>query len=194
MEVRILTVGFWMIVVALLLRVTLLAGTFLFPFFDLTRLGWVVVSWMVFAYTAVIGYVAWLFREQQWIVVCSFLYILTRAFDLLVLGGVPHDTLRFALLAIVGDVPCIVSGIAWMRVSRQPIAPYFWTLGGLYVGWLVLLAGNRVLFVATHAIQLAFVDVGVSLLIPVPTLFLIARARRWVREERALEEEVSKLS
>lgn len=194
MATRILTLAFWMIVFTLVLRVALFAGAVLFPFYAPPRLAWEAVSWTVFAYTAVIGYVAWLFREKTWIVWCSYLYMLTRAFDLIFMPGVPHDTLHYALLASIGDVPCIVSGIAWMKVSRQPIAPYFWVLGGLYVGWLVLLAGNRVLFVATHAIQLAFVDVFVSMLIPVPTLFLLARAIRWERENRALQEEVDRLS
>lgn len=194
MATRILTMAFWVIVFSLILRVALTAGVVLFPFFTPARFGWVVASWTVFAYTAVIGYVAWLFQEKTWIVCCSYLYVLTRAFDLIFMAGVPHDTLQYALLASLGDVPCIVSGIAWMKVSRSPIAPNFWVLGGLYVGWLVLLAGNRVLFVATHAIQLAFVDVFVSLLIPVPTLFLLARAIRWVRESRALREEVDRLS
>lgn len=194
MATRILTLAFWMIVFSLVLRVALFAGAILFPFFAPARFGWAVASWTAFTYTAVIGYVAWLFREKTWIVCCSYLYVLTRAFDLLFIPGVSHDTLHYALLASIGDLPCIASGIAWMKVSRQPVAPYFWVLGGLYVGWLVLLAGNRVLFVATHAIQLAFVDVFVGLLIPVPALFLLARAIRWVREERALRAEVDLLS
>src|SRR6202012_3852039 len=146
MPSRILAVAFWTIVVSYILRVALLAGALLFPF-SLVHYGWPFVSWMVFVYTAAIGYVLWVFRERTWIIVCSYLYILTRLFDVLVLGDVPADKLRYALLSIVGAVPCVVSWIAWMRVSRMPIAPYYWVLGGLYVGWLVLLAGNRVLIV-----------------------------------------------
>lgn len=193
---KILAVAFWTIVLVILAKVVLRVGLFVFPWF-LPADAWAslemdstkVFTWITPAYSVAIGYILWLFREKKWIIWSSYAYLISFV---LVLTLKPGEALTFRYVAYLTlvDLPCALGGVSWLFVRTRPIAPYYWVLAATYLGGLLFVDALSFLYVETHAIVLEYVVLVIDLLLPVPTLFLIARARRWIRENRALELEV----
>jgi hypothetical protein len=200
---RILDVSFAVILLATCLRVAMNISIN-FPIltdwlmtddtrYRLIRTGFVFLTWITPVYSLVIGYILWLFNEKKWIIGFSYIYIITAVLFRTVWQGAMANTLltgRLILMILVNMVPVVLCSIAWLSTRVRPIAPYFWVLGGFYLFFNMITVGCQLLFITSHHIVWEFMILYIDVLIPVPTLFIIARAKRWLRKERELEQAV----
>ncbi|TDX01893.1 hypothetical protein [Dinghuibacter silviterrae] len=200
---RILDVSFLIILLATLLRVILNISIDLPGLTDwliggeiryrMIRMGFVFLTWITPVYSLVIGYILWLFGEKKWIIGFSYVYIITAILFRTVWRDALVNTVisqRFILVTVVYLVPILLCSVAWLSTRVRPIAPYFWALGALYLVFNVVTVCCQVLFMTTHHIAWEFVISYVGVFVPIPTLFIIARTKRWIREERDLEDAV----
>jgi hypothetical protein len=193
---KILTAALYIIIVVTLLRVLELVS-FLDPgnlLFGLARDYWQVAHWATLVYTAVIGYILWRFRERNWIIWCSYAYILSYIAGVIGSYVFYWDmSTHFLLYGFLLDLPNIAGGLAWLFVKARPIAPYYSILGVTYLFFMGLSLAFAYLYQETRYIPFLYVIEMVGVVVPIPTLFLIARAKRYFRENEALEAEVRAL-
>lgn len=200
---KVLGIAFWSIVVATGLRLCLCMGIFaprviLLVFSARVWLACIhpignLLFYITPLYSLAIGYILWLFHERKRLVWGSYAYIIGFVlYTLFFRHRIPetHLSPMYWLSALCTDIPNAICGICWLRVRVRPMAPYYWALGGIYLVLLSLTFACSTLFLYTQLHPWNRAIYLLSVLIPLPTLFLIARARREWREREALEREV----
>ena len=141
-----------------------------------------------------IGYILWRFGEKKWIVCCSYAYMLSYAFGIIGQYAFRWNmSTHFLWYGFLLDIPNIVGGLAWLFVKVRPVAPYYRILGVTYLFFLGLSLAFAYLYEKTLYVPFLYAIEMVGVVVPIPTLLLIARAKRHFRENEALEAEVRTL-
>jgi hypothetical protein len=151
-----------------------------------------VPSFLSLFYSAVIGYIWWLFRERRWIVWSAYLYIIPSLWAIWMVFASPGKSSSFNY--VLTEIIILYSSITWMLVKAPPIAaPARW-LGITYLASMAMLYYVSFVTYAKNPALFYLFSTLLPMVPPLLTLLLIQRAQRWIGERRQLEKEVDALT